>query len=89
MPHYFFDIYDNDTLYRDDYGIELEDLYAAREQAIALLPDVARDSLPDGDHHTFKAVVKCREQRIRYVVSLTLAGSWIEPPAYAEGEPPC
>lgn len=88
MPQYFFDIYDNDTLYQDEYGIELDDLYAAREQAIALLPDVARDALPDGDQHTFRAVVKCRERRVRYVASLTLTGAWIEPPPYAKGEPP-
>lgn len=87
MPRYYFDIYDNENLFQDDYGIELESLYAARDQAIALLPDVARDVLPDGDHHTFKAVVKCRERRVRYVVSLTLDGAWVEPPTYVEGEP--
>ena len=88
MPTYYIDVYDNDEMTGDDDGIELDSLYEARQQAIAILPDLARDKLPDGDRHTFKVVVKCREGRVRYVASLTLNGGWVEPPAYAEGEFP-
>ncbi len=84
VPTYYFDIYDNDKLLPDDFGAELANLYEARDQAIALLPDIARDALPDGDRHVFKIVVKCKGLRVRYVTTLTLDGAWVEPPTYPD-----
>ncbi len=82
MPLYYIDLYDNETLARDEFGLELESLYEAREQAIALLPDMARHGLPDGDSHDYTAVVRCREGRVRYEATLSLRGGWVEPPTY-------
>ena len=80
MPLYYIDLYDNETLARDEFGLELDDLYEARDQAIALLPDMARHGLPDGDSHDYTAVVRCREGRVRYEATLSLRGGWIEAP---------
>ncbi|RYC32396.1 hypothetical protein D3273_08370 [Lichenibacterium minor] len=82
MPLYYIDLYDNEVLARDEFGLELDSLYEAREQAIALLPDMARHGLPDGDSHDYTAVVRCHEGRVRYEVTLSLRGGWVEAPAY-------
>ena len=82
MPLYYIDLYDNETLARDEFGLELDDLYEARDQAIALLPDMARHGLPDGDSHDYTAVVRCREGRVRYEATLSLRGGWIEAPTH-------
>lgn len=49
MPLFYSDLYDGEKLVRDDFGVELDDLHEAREQAIALLPDLARDDVPEGE----------------------------------------
>ena len=84
MPLYYFDLHENDKFVRDEFGVELDDLYEARDQAIALLPDLARAGLPDGDHHEYTAIVRCRDGRMRYEAKLSFRGGWIEPP----GAPP-
>jgi len=43
MPLSFFDVYDNDKLVTDDISVELGSLTKVREQALSLLPDIARD----------------------------------------------
>ena len=82
MPIYFFDVSHDGAVVTDEFGIELDDLYEAREQAIALLPDMARHELPDGDRHEFSAVVRCHEGRVRYVARLVFEARWVEPPTY-------
>ena len=79
MSLYFFDVYNNGGLSRDEFGVELDSLQEAREQAIALLPDMARDSLPREDYHEYKALVRCHRGRIRYTARLTYQGEWNEP----------
>ena len=78
MPIFYIDVYDNEMLARDEFGLELDNLDEAREQAIALLPDMARQGLPDGDAHDYTAVVRCPEGRIRYEARLSLRGAWVE-----------
>ena len=46
MPRYFFDVH-NGGRYRDDIGTELSDLKRVREEAMKLLPSLARDDVPD------------------------------------------
>ena len=58
MPTYFFDITDGGNVTSDQFGVDLENDDEAREQAIALLPSIARDALPDGDEHEFVATVR-------------------------------
>ncbi|MGI4765356.1 MAG: DUF6894 family protein [Janthinobacterium lividum] len=76
MPRYFFDITDAGRLTRDQYGIELLGDQEARDQAIALLPAIARDELPDGDRHEFVAAARNLAGEVVYEANLTLHGRW-------------
>lgn len=76
MPRYFFDVIDAGNLTRDEFGIDLADDKEARDQAIALLPDMARDELPDGDQHEFVAMARNDRGEIVYEASLALNGKW-------------
>jgi hypothetical protein len=73
---YFFDIDDGRDTTRDEIGYECsrEEL---RRQAIAALPGLARDRLPNGDRHSF--VVRVRDEGGRYVfqASLEFEARWL------------
>ncbi len=60
VPEYSFDITDAGDTIRDEHGIDLADESDARDQAISLLPEIARDASPDGDDHEF--VAKARNE---------------------------
>jgi len=58
MPRYFFDLHDG-TVFRDEQGVELPDLAAAREEATRALADTVQDELPrDGDDRQIKVIVR-------------------------------
>ena len=80
MPRYYFDLFEDDRLMTDDEGVELRDLYEAREQAQRLLPDITRDVMPDGDSRAFTVLVRCSEKRIRLQATLSMRSVWIEAP---------
>jgi len=46
MPRYFFDTHDGDLFIRDDDGLELDGIEAARDAATGGLADLARDAIP-------------------------------------------
>jgi hypothetical protein len=46
MPHYFFDTRNGPDLVRDDEGLELAGIEAARDEATRGLTDLAKDALP-------------------------------------------
>lgn len=68
MPRYYFDVRDCKGLHRDDVGDEFDSFEEAREQAQALLPDIARDELPDSDLHTIGCDVRDDTDRTIYCV---------------------
>lgn len=80
MPLFFFDVCDNGTLERDEFGVELDSLDEARNQAIALLPEIAREETADGEHRTITATVRCHRGHVRYRTSLTIDGGWVATP---------
>jgi Domain of unknown function (DUF6894) len=59
MPRYFLDFTDTGELLRDDEGMELVDLEAARMEALASLGEIAKDQLRDGDRRDF--IIDIRE----------------------------
>ena len=82
MPRYFLDSADGDLKVIDDEGIELQDPREARKFAIDVLPDMARDKIPDGDHREFSVRVRDHDGRVIYTASLTLSGEWqVTPPS--------
>ena len=71
MPRYFFDTYDGEAFIRDEDGLVLEDLQQARDEAVLALPDIARETLPDGDRRDY--VVEVRDEAGRKVWRATLS----------------
>lgn len=76
MPRFFIDTEDGDTTLRDDEGEDYVDLAEARLAAIASLPGMADEKLPDGEHRVFKATVRDEASEIVYVATLTFHGDW-------------
>lgn len=76
MPRYFFDIIDAGRLTRDEFGDDLADDEEARDQAISLVADIAREGLPDGDRHEFIARARNERGETVYEASLALDGNW-------------
>ena len=74
MPHFYFDTFDGNRNTRDDQGMDLPDLKAARAEAQRELPDLVRDVLPDGDHRVFACMVRDVGGAYVYRVILTLTG---------------
>ena len=88
MPLFFFDVCDGGILDRDEFGVELHSLEEARDQAIALLPEIAREAAADGEHPTITATVWCHRGHVRYRTTLTIDGGWVEPPEADAGPSP-
>ncbi len=78
MPRYFFDTYDQDELARDEEGIECSLRADVEERAIAALPDMARDVLPDGPNHDFRVLVRDESDKIVFRATLALRSEWLE-----------
>ncbi|TNC06526.1 hypothetical protein FF100_34320 [Methylobacterium terricola] len=82
MPLYFIDTDDDVLTVYDDQGQDLPGPKVARDMAHLVLPDMARQKLPDSDRRTFKASVRDESGTVLYVATLTLVGEWkVEPPA--------
>jgi hypothetical protein len=79
MPRFFIDTSDQNVFCRDEDGTNYPDLDAAKAAAVSALPDMARDSLPDGDAHTFTAVVRDEHDRPMVQASLILCVDTIPP----------
>lgn len=66
MPLYFFDLRDGKNHTIDDFGTEFDRLEEARNYAISLLPDIAREELPDGPRRNFACNVRDKDGNIVY-----------------------
>ena len=75
MPRYFFDTTDAGKTIRDDVGIDLADIEAARKHVGKILPNLARNGLPDGEAHTFECDARNGAGVIVYHGELTYRGS--------------
>jgi len=72
MPRYFFDTHDGEHELRDEEGSEILGLQEARDEAIRVLPGIARDVLPGGgDRGDFVSTV--RDERGQLVFRATLS----------------
>jgi hypothetical protein len=58
--------------FRDEQGMELPDLKAARLEALRALGDMAKDELPDGDVRSFVIDIREGEGPIVLTASLSL-----------------
>jgi hypothetical protein len=76
LPRYFFDTNDGECQSRDTEGTELADLETMRREATGLLPDMAREELPDGNHRVFACRVRDDTGAEIFVATLTLEAEW-------------
>ncbi|WP_336489798.1 DUF6894 family protein [Methylobacterium nigriterrae] len=80
MPRYFFDIQDGGPRY-DDQGTECATLEDVRKAAMRVLPDIAREQVPqDGDRRTFTVVARDESGNAVYTATLSFAGIWLTRP---------
>lgn len=75
MPRFYFDIHDSRGFHRDEFGEDLDGFEAARAQCQSLLPDIAREELPDGELHTITCDVRDETDRVVYRGKLTYEGT--------------
>ena len=75
MPRFFFDVRNSRGFHRDEVGDELPGFKEAREQCQGLLPDIAREELPDGELHTVTCNVRDEADRVVYRGRLTYEGT--------------
>lgn len=81
MTHHTIDTDDDDFLVEGAYGEGLTCASTARRMALSVLPDMARDTLPDGDRRTLRAIVRDENGEEIYTATLTLVGEWkVTPP---------
>lgn len=77
MPKYFIDTDDGQLEIEDTEGYQFTNDEEARKAAIAHLPDIAADVLPDGDFRTMKIVLRNEHGQAIYKASLSLHGEWV------------
>lgn len=78
MPRFYFDLYDNDQLTTDDEGIELSSLSEAHSQVQTMLPDIARDTMPDSDRRDLTVIVKGSNKCALFRITLSMRTEWID-----------
>lgn len=72
MPRFFIDTSDESVFIQDKDGQDYPDVEAAKNAAVAALPDMARDRLPDGDARNFLAIVRGEDGSMLLQASLTM-----------------
>ncbi|GJD52506.1 hypothetical protein OPKNFCMD_5272 [Methylobacterium crusticola] len=72
MPRFFIDCQDGTLWLKDEEGEEYDTLKAARDAAIAALPDVGREAPPRDDRRCFAAYVRDEGGRRLCTVTLVL-----------------
>lgn len=77
MPRFFFDIDDGERRTTDSEGLELPDLAAAGNVAVSILPDLAREELPDGDRRVFVCQVRDDRSTVIFIATLSLVAEWV------------
>ncbi|MGI3902381.1 MAG: DUF6894 family protein [Janthinobacterium lividum] len=74
MPRFYFDVRDRKGFHRDDVGDVCDDFEDAIAQAQSLLPTIARDELPGGDHQDLSCDVRDDASRVVYQAVLSYRG---------------
>jgi hypothetical protein len=78
VMRYFFDIDDGERKNSDQEGLDLPNREAARQQAVGILPDIAREVLPDGDRRTFVCRVRDGAGKAIFEARLELIAGWLD-----------
>ena len=76
MPLFYFDISDG-SLTIDDVGTEFPNAHSARDAAIRVLPDVARDEIGAGQHREVVVLMRNEAGQALFTAALTLTAKWL------------
>lgn len=76
MSRYFFDTFDGEKLDRDEQGIQCSHGEIS-DRAVSVLPDLARDELPNGPERLFYVKVRDAEGVEIFEASLELKTRWL------------
>jgi hypothetical protein len=77
MPRFFFDIHDGQDFTADDAGTDCADEEDARKEAIRVLPQIAKDTVPNGDYRLFWVKVRNASGADIFHASLELKSGWL------------
>ncbi|UVK38639.1 hypothetical protein LHFGNBLO_005831 [Mesorhizobium sp. AR10] len=77
MARYFFDIHDGKEFTGDEDGEICESLTEVSDYAVRVLPDIAREELPDGPNRLFWIKVRDEDGAYIFRASLILASAWL------------
>jgi hypothetical protein len=89
MPRFYFDIDDGEGIVPDDKGIICRSRENLQKLATNLLPEIARDALPNKTTNTLTVKVRDKSGRYVFQATLSLVTEWIdEPPetGWAKGQ---
>lgn len=76
VPRYYFDTDDGRRKISDEEGADLSDSLQAREEAINIVVEFARDGLLDGDQRTVHCKVRDEAGASVLAASLSLNAAW-------------
>ena len=76
MPRFFFD-FANGAVMPDDTGTEFPNAHAARDAAINVLPDIARDEISAGNSRAVVVLMRDENGRALFTASLALTANWL------------
>ncbi|MDR7039894.1 MULTISPECIES: DUF6894 family protein [Methylobacterium] len=79
MPRYFIDSDDGELHVHDEEGQDLPDAVTAQRLATAMLPDMAREKITEGEGRVFLVRVRDEAGAILYRGTLSFAGEWAKP----------
>lgn len=71
-PRYYVDLYDGTTLSRDETGVEVESVQAAKDHAVRVIAENIQDGDPDDRSRTLVARVRDAQGRPVLQAALTL-----------------
>jgi hypothetical protein len=78
MPRYYFDVHDGKRFTRDDTGLELAGIEAAKTQASKALPDITRETMPDGNRRDYTIEVRGETGRLVLRLSLSYFAEYLD-----------
>ena len=83
MPMFFFETFDGEVSHFDRDGLDCPSKEHARREALSAIPDMARDTILNGDFRVFRSLVRDACGTVVYEASMTFVGRW--PDAGDEG----
>ncbi len=77
MPRFFFDIHDGECQTCDEEGHEFANAMVACEQAVGVLPEIARELPPNLDRHDFVTHMRDESGKVIFTATLSLNTRWL------------